>query len=62
VDRSRSHLHVAVSDNGRGFDTASTRPSSRGLRNMANRAQRLSGDLTLRSTNPGAEILWSIPL
>jgi signal transduction histidine kinase len=64
VDRSRSHLNVAISDNGRGFSpsTANSNLSSHGLRNMAKRAERLGGDLTLRSTHPGAEVIWSIPL
>jgi signal transduction histidine kinase len=70
VDRSRSHLNVAVSDNGCGFDTSewtpqsnqTSPPTSHGLRNMAKRAQRLGGDLTLRSTQPGTEVIWSVPL
>lgn len=67
VDRSHSHVHVAISDNGQGFDpsleaTAASTSTSHGLRNMAKRAERLGGAMTLRSTHPGAEVIWSIPL
>lgn len=64
VDRSRRHLIVAISDNGRGFNEGSPTltPSSHGLRNMAKRAQRRGGELALRSIAPGAEVIWSVPL
>jgi signal transduction histidine kinase len=67
VDRSRSHLHVAISDNGRGFDPSLDAPPTsqsipHGLRNMAQRAERRGGKMIVRSTDPGAEVIWSIPL
>lgn len=44
-------LLFAVQDDGRGFDVAS-RPSGRGLSNMADRLEALSGELQIRSA-PG---------
>lgn len=64
VDRSRTHLVVAVCDDGAGFSftPSPANLSSHGLRNMAGRARRHDGELLVRNTHPGAEVIWRIPL
>jgi signal transduction histidine kinase len=64
IDRSHNQLSVVTSDNGRGFKNArpSGEASSHGLRNMTMRAQRHGGQLILRTTDDGAEVIWTVPL
>jgi signal transduction histidine kinase len=64
VDRSHQRLTVVTHDNGRGFaDSDTTKsPNSHGLRNMTKRAQHHGGDLILRSTSLGTEVIWTVPL
>jgi signal transduction histidine kinase len=51
LGRDDGHLMFSVTDDGRGFDPATTRPGS-GLQNMADRLEALGGSLQVRST-PG---------
>jgi signal transduction histidine kinase len=74
IDRSHYQLTVVTSDNGRGFSTmpssampsnampSNTETSSHGLRNMTRRAQHHGGQLILRTTPGGAEVIWTVPL
>ena len=55
-------IHFSVSDDGMGFDVASTVKGS-GLINMADRLDALGGTLTLRSTpGTGTELSGSLPI
>jgi signal transduction histidine kinase len=47
-----THVVVEVSDNGQGFDTRHTRPSTHGLAGMRHRVEAAGGKLTVSST-PG---------
>ena len=64
VDQSDHQLTVVTHDNGRGFDDTqlTTSPTSRGLRNMAKRAEHYGGNLIIRSGHSGAEAIWTVPL
>jgi signal transduction histidine kinase len=64
IDRSHQRLTVVTYDNGRGFpaDAVTQGPTSRGLRNMANRARHHGGELILHSTSSGTEVIWTVPL
>jgi signal transduction histidine kinase len=64
VDRSHQRLTVVTHDNGRGFNHSEVAksPTSRGLLNIAKRADRHGGDVILRSTPSGTEVIWTVPL
>ena len=54
-------LCLTVVDNGVGLgDDAPT--AGHGMRNMRSRAEKLGGTFEVRSTDPGTEILWRVPL
>ena len=56
-------LNIVIEDNGRGISNAGT-PSSKGLKNMAGRAEALGGHFTLEKSKKlgGARVSWSVPL
>jgi signal transduction histidine kinase len=56
----RPGILIEVCDDGRGFDAAATRPGSRGLRHMRERAARLSASLQIEAADPsGTRVaLW----
>lgn len=61
VGSSNKKLEVEISDNGKGFDVASTK-SGYGLQNMKQRAEELGGSFELSSSNDrGAEIKVDVP-
>jgi signal transduction histidine kinase len=55
---------VRVLDNGRGVPNGFDTSAGNGLRNMAERARKLSGDCALlpRSDRSGGELRWWVPL
>lgn len=53
---------LAITDNGVGFSPSSVRGAGRGLANMAERAQKVGGSLTIRSEpHKGTRILLDLP-
>lgn len=53
---------LAITDNGVGFSPSSVRGTGRGLANMAERAQKVGGSLTIRSEpHKGTRILLDLP-
>jgi signal transduction histidine kinase len=59
VDVTDGQLMVSVTDNGRGIKPTSRRS---GLANMASRADKLSGELTVSpGENGGTELVWRVP-
>jgi len=62
IEASARELKLRIRDDGRGFDEARITPGS-GLRNLRQRAERIGGELTIRSAaGSGTEILLSAPL
>lgn len=59
VRAGRTALHVLVTDDGVGISTGATRS---GLANLAYRAERLRGQLTIATAPPGTEVRWTVPL
>ena len=64
MDESDGELHVAIVDNGEGFDLATKRRDSQfGLRNMETRARLMGGTLDLQSTpGEGTSVCVALPL
>ena len=57
------HLHLRVSDDGRGFNAAQAHASGRGLANMQGRAVQLGGKLSIESRHDcGTKVLLEIPI
>lgn len=55
-------VRLSIRDNGRGFNPASTKGSGHGLRNMAARAQKIGGRLTVLSKmNEGTRVVLDLP-
>ena len=55
-------VRLSIRDNGRGFDPTITKGSGYGLRNMAARAQKISGRLTVLSKeSEGTRIIIDLP-
>jgi PAS domain S-box-containing protein len=55
-------VRLSIRDNGRGFNPASTKGSGHGLRNMAARAQKIGGRLTVLSKmNEGTRVVLDMP-
>jgi signal transduction histidine kinase len=52
-------LHVVVTDDGTGLPPVSVRS---GLANLADRAERLGGELTTAGAASGTEVHWRVPL
>jgi signal transduction histidine kinase len=45
----KEHLHVIVTDNGKGFNAEEVRPFANGISNMKKRIQDIGGHLTIRN-------------
>lgn len=59
-----SMVHIAISDNGKGFDMALVADSPKrgiGLRNMHERAEAVGGNLTLTSSAEGTQLIATLP-
>lgn len=55
-------VHLAVKDDGRGFDPSQMRPGHYGLLNMRERAGKIGGELVIDSApGSGAQISFSVP-
>ncbi|MBH0190943.1 MAG: PAS domain S-box protein [Nitrospira sp.] len=62
LKRFRRSIRLSVTDNGVGFNPVGTRDVGHGLANMAARAQKIGGKLTLQSKpRHGAKVLVDIP-
>ncbi|HSI62599.1 MAG TPA: ATP-binding protein, partial [Candidatus Saccharimonadia bacterium] len=56
-------LDVAITDNGRGFDSSSTTTSGFGLNNLRERARRIGGSCKIESVaGNGTTVTMSVPL
>jgi len=63
LDIHARELHLAVIDNGRGFDTdRAVDAGHRGLTNMLDRARSLGGNLEVSSGSTGTKLVLLIPL
>lgn len=60
---SNDHLHLVITDNGRGFDPASLTQSGNGLRNLQERLREVGGSCTIESRpGSGTRVRFDIPL
>jgi signal transduction histidine kinase len=59
VRAGKSQLHVVVTDDGVGLPALGVRS---GLANLADRAERLRGQLTTATAPSGTEVRWTVPL
>ena len=54
-------VQIEISDNGKGYDTASVTNASSGLQSMKSRAHRLSGELLVDTSSEGTKVLLKLP-
>lgn len=62
LERDRDRLVLLITDDGRGFDTGTSRPGHFGMQSMCERATAVGGSVAVRSAvNCGTQVRVSIP-
>ena len=62
INMRKKGVRLSIHDNGRGFNPDRVKEIGHGLRNMANRAQKIGGQLTVSSKiNDGTRVLLDLP-